>query len=357
MSQLGRMVGRIGTRLGSALDGALVGAARIGFARNSGPHRDRSRLLAEATEFYRRPELLAGDGFFPPPELARPLERRVRSLPDGEVVEVTFPSTFRPRWERMERAYLEHAENQTAHVRMFRHTSPRASILCLHGYAGGRQFFSERAFEVEWLYKLGLDVSLFVLPFHGPRASPGHGTAPIWPSPQVARTNEGFAHAIHDLRAWIGWLRARGAPHVITTGMSLGGFTTALLATVEPLDFAAPMIPVAAWADLFWGHGEDSRERALAEAEGITLERMRAALEVTSPLARLPKLAGERVLVIDAAGDRIAPRQHAAWLADHFRARRLTFGGGHVLQLGRGKAFRALAQRLGELALIPPRTP
>jgi dienelactone hydrolase len=350
------LIGRIGTQLGSALDGALVNAARLGFARHTGPRQDRSRLLAEATEFYRRPELLAGDGFFPPPEVARPLERRVRTLDGGEVVDVTFPSTFRPRWERMERAYLEHAENATAHVRMLRHTSPRASILCLHGYAGGRQFFSERAFEVEWLYKLGLDVSLFVLPFHGARAAPGT-TAPIWPSPHVARTNEGFAHAMHDLRAWIAWLRARGAPQVAVTGMSLGGFTTSLLATVEPLDFAAPMIPVAAWADLFWTHGQHSRERAEAEAEGITLERMRAALEVTSPLARAPKLPGERVLVIDAAGDRIAPRQHAAWLADHFRARRVTFGGGHVLQLGRGKAFRALARRFAELELIPPRAP
>ena len=349
------LIKRIGTQLGSALDDALVNAARLRFARHSGPRRGRSQLLDEASEFYRQPEFLERDRFFLPPERARPSERRVRTLRDGEVVDARFPSRFVPRWDRMAPDYLAHVENRTAHVRMLRHTRPRASIICLHGYAGGRQFFSERAFAAEWLYRIGLDVSLFVLPFHGPRASRGQATAPIWPSPHVARTNEGFAHAMHDLGAWIRWLRERGAPQVIVCGMSLGGFTTALTATVEKLDFAAPMIPVASWAELFWTHGRESPERAAAEAEGITLERMRAALEVTTPLARRPRLPGDRVLVLDAEGDKIAPREHSAWLADHFRARRVSFHGGHVLQLGRGTAFRALARRLAELGMIPPR--
>src|SRR5690348_11009302 len=135
------LLARIGTSIGSAIDGALVNAARMRFERHAGPRHDRSRLLEEASAFYRRPEILSGERFFLAPERARPIERRVRALPDGEVVDVSFPSLFAPRWERMADDYLAHAENRTAHVRMLRHTSPRASIICLHGYAGGRFFF------------------------------------------------------------------------------------------------------------------------------------------------------------------------------------------------------------------------
>jgi pimeloyl-ACP methyl ester carboxylesterase len=344
---------RIGTSLGGAVDGALLGAARLSFARHSGPRGDRSRMLAEASAFYRTPALLDG-GFFPAPERTEISETRVRHLDGGEVVDVTFPSGFRPHWERMRPEWEAHVENRVAHIRMLRHATPHPSMICLHGYAGGRYFFSEVSFVTSWLYKIGLDVALFTLPFHGARAPAGKAT-PIWPSPHVARFNEGFGQAIYDLRVLCSWLRRRGSPSVSVCGMSLGGYTTALLATVEPLDFAAPMIPVASFADLFWEHGEGRAERAAAEAEGITLERMKAAMEVTTPLSRAPLLSPERVLVIDAAGDRIAPRRHAAWLAEHFKAQRLTFEGGHVLQLGRGRAFRAVAHRLNELSLLPRR--
>jgi len=348
------LLSKLGTSLGSALDDALLGAARFRFARATprAPSGERARLLDEATAFY---GAFAGDDFFVKPPRADISEARIATLPDGEIVDVSFPSRFEPRWERTRADYLGHRENLTARFRMLRHATPRPSIICLHGYAGGRYFFGEVSFAARWLHRIGLDVALFTLPFHALRAAPGRAAAPPWPSPHVARTNEGFAHAMFDLRATIDWLRRRGSPSVSACGMSLGGFTTSLLATLEPLDFAAPMIPVASFADLFWAHGAGRPERAAAEAEGITVEKLRAALAVTTPVLRAPRVPPERVLVIDAAGDKIAPRSHAARLADHFGAERLTFEGGHVLQLGRGRAFRAIARRLAALGIISRR--
>ncbi len=350
------LLSRLGTSLGSALDDALLGAARLRFARHTprrGAEGERARWLDDAIAFYRG---FPGDEFFVEPPRAEVSEAHVAALPDGgEVVDVSFPSRYEPRWERMRSEWSAHVENRTAHLRMLRHATPHPALICLHGYAGGRYFFSEVSFAARWLYKIGLDVALFTLPFHGLRARGGQAATPAWPSPHVARTNEGFAQAMFDLRATARWLARRGSPSVSACGMSLGGFTTALLATVEPLAFAAPMIPVASFADLFWAHGAGRPERAAAEAEGITVDKLRDALAVTAPLQRAPRVPPERVLVIDAAGDRIAPRQHAAWLADHFRASRLTFEGGHILQLGRGRAFRAIAHRLAELAIIPRR--
>jgi pimeloyl-ACP methyl ester carboxylesterase len=202
------------------------------------------------------------------------------------------------------------------------------------------------------LYRCGLDVVLFTLPFHAKRAG---DNAPNWPSVNVARTNEGFAHAVFDLRALAGWLAGRGHPSVSMIGMSLGGYTAALYATVETPAFAAAMIPVASFPDLFWDHGRGKPERQRAEREGITVEMLRDAMAVHTPLARTPRVAPERILVISAEGDRIAPPEHAERLAKHFAAEEVRFAGGHVLQLGRGDAFRALVKRLASAGILSPR--
>jgi pimeloyl-ACP methyl ester carboxylesterase len=61
------------------------------------------------------------------------------------------------------------------------------------------------------------------------------------------------------------------------------------------------------------------------------------------------------MLIISAEGDRIAPPEHAARLARHFSAEELRFAGGHLMQLGRGDAFRTLVKRMASLGLLPPR--
>src|SRR6202020_2138537 len=117
------------------------------------------------------------------------------------------------------------------------------------------------------------------------------------PSPNPVRTNEGFGHAIFDLRALIALLRSRpGAEdqHIAVVGMSLGGYTTSLLATTDHLDFIAPMIPVASWPELLWSHGEGRVERERAEREGITLPMLERAMSIVSPLARTPMVDPDR---------------------------------------------------------------
>src|SRR5205807_1476028 len=145
------------------------------------------------------------------------------------------------------------------------------------------------------------------------------------------------------------------APSLSVSGMSLGGYTTSLLATVEPLDFVCPIIPVANFPDLFWSHGEGRPERSRAEREGITVELLREAMAVHTPLLRTPLIAPDNVLVVAAEGDRIAPPEHAHRLAAHFGCEELVFPGGHVLQLGRGDAFRALARKLAQRGIIERR--
>jgi hypothetical protein len=101
-----------------------------------------------------------------------------------------------------------------------------------------------------------------------------------------------------------------------------------------------------------WQHNEGRPQRLRAEREGVTLELWRSALAVHTPLLRKPTVPPERTLVLSAEGDRIAPPEHAEMLARHFGCEEVRFVGGHVLQFGRGEAFKALARRLDEAGLV-----
>jgi predicted alpha/beta-hydrolase family hydrolase len=342
-------LGSLATRLGSALDGAILRALRRGSdARAPRPgDEDRRAHLVEVTRFYDR----LGDALFAPPPAPSVTSERRRRLPNGgEVLDLAWPSGYQPHHPEIRDAYLRAEANQRACARLFKHAGPpRNAIVLIHGYRAGQFFVEERAYPVRWLYRLGLDVALFTLPFHALRSG---GVPPTWPSVNPARTNEGFGQAIFDLRSLVKYL---APPSLAISGMSLGGYTTALYATVESPAFAGPMIPVASFPDLFWQHGEGQPERARAEREGITLDMLRAAMAIHTPLSRRPLVAPERMLVVAAEGDRIAPPSHATRLARHFDCEELRFAGGHLLQLGRGDAFRALARKLAEHGLIERR--
>ena len=331
------------------VDAAILGAMRLRFDRKvPAPVEDRRAALHDVIAFYQR----HGEALFAEPRAAEPTREKRGSLPGGgEVVDLAWPSTYEPALPAIRAQYLAYEANRRACARLFRHEPGRArnTIVLVHGYRSGSFFVEERAFAARWLYKLGLDVVLFTLPFHALR---GNQRTPPWPSANPARSNEGFGQAIHDLRALVKYLEP---PKLAMAGMSLGGYTTALYATVEALDLACPMIPVASFPDLYWHHGEGRPERLRAEREGITLAMMQQAMAIHTPLLRAPKIAGERVLVVAAEGDRIAPPEHAERLAAHFGAELLRFAGGHVLQVGRRDAFAALARKLAAAGLIERR--
>lgn len=331
--------------LSGLCDQALLGALRFRFDRDPGSIEDRRAHLHDLAQFYRQ----LGDGLFvtPPPASLSEI-RRGRLSDGGEIVDLAWPSDYEPAFPPARTAYLAHRTNRRACARLFRHPSgDRPLLLLWHGYQGGHFLVEERAFPVRALYRRGLDVALLTLPFHALR---GEGGAPAWPSLDVARTNEGFGQAVFDLRALV---RRLEPPRVAVAGMSLGGYTTALLATLVTVDFVCPMVPVAELAPLFWERWAGARERRRAQHEGLGFDLFAAAMAVHSPLLRAVKLAPQRMLVVSALDDRIAPSAQSAKLAEHFGCEELRVEGGHLLQLGRGQAFGALEDRLQRAGVIP----
>jgi dienelactone hydrolase len=304
-------------------------------------HAQRMAALASVAEAYP-----VADTFFPPP---RPIVPRLDAVRPG-VYDASWPSGYEPHGRVVRDAYLGHEENRTAWARLFLGERPRPAVILVHGYLGGHWRMEERAWPIAWLDRRGLDVAIPVLPFHALR---GDGRGPRFPGADPRFTNEGFRQAVHDLRALAAFLRSRGAPSVGIMGMSLGGYTTALMATVErSLAFAVPMIPLASVADF-------ARDQGRIRGTEDEIDEVHRALEranrVVSPLARPSLVPRERTLVIAAAADRITPIAHAQRIARHLDTRMLTMPGGHLLQIGRGDAFREVARLLGRLGILPPR--
>jgi hypothetical protein len=302
----------------------------------------------DPSEFYRSPPPIAALG-----------ERHVRGLAGGgDVVDWTWQSHHHPYFDDQRAAFERWPEIGTVHVRRFRQPRRGAPhLVAVHGYRAGAYAFEERAWQAEWLHSLGLDVSLYTLPFHALRAPAGRKGAPLFPTADVARTNETFGKIVWELRMLIDRLRADGAGPVGIAGMSLGGYTTAVMATQPlrpgepPLAFAIPFVPLADMTDVVVDH-EALRgvavPRTLADAG-------RRAMALHRPLGRAPMISGDRVLVIAADADRITEPTHAQKLADHFGAALVRFPGAHLLQFGRRVGFSAMAKHLARLGLVDAR--
>lgn len=338
----------------SAVDRAMAAAmeARARRAPHAMSHGERMARLAEVHAAYGDEALIEEpQRFFPPPPPVSFSLGRVRR----GVFEASWPSASEPYLDVVAERWLSRVENRTARARLYLAgaagaTTSRPAVVIVHGYMGGHWFLEESVWPIEWLRRRGLDVALPVLPLHAGRAGARRG-APSFPSADPRLTNEGFRQAVMDIQTLIAWLRARGAPHVGVIGMSLGGYTSALVATVTEVDFVMPILPLASIADF-------AREQGRLGAGGEADEQ-HAALEraswVVSPLARPLRAAKGRALVVAAEHDRITPATHAARLADHFGCDLLTIRGGHLVQLGRSEAFHALARLLERERIVPPR--
>lgn len=338
----------------SAVDRAFVAAMQL---RNRGvrkrsealSHAERIEALARVGATYGAPELIADpERFFPVPPSIAPTERRVRALSwGGEAVELSWPSAFKPFDPTVGAAYVANVPNRTAYARLYGGGARPAAIL-IHGYMSGQWAIEERAWPIRWLNRRGLDVALVVLPFHGVRAREGGG-APPFPGGNPSVTNEGFRQVVTDLRSLTRVLRDRGAPSVGVMGMSLGGYSTALFATVErDLAFAAPLIPLVSVADF----ARDQGRLGTGEQASLQHAALEASNRVVSPLARPSLLPSERVLVVAAEDDRVTPIAHAERLVRHFDATLLRLRGGHLLQTWRADAFRAVGQMLQRNGIV-----
>ena len=290
-----------------------------------------------------------------PPALLEPDLRRVWGLIPHE--HLSFESGYAPvAGEPGRRRWLGYRENRRAHAWVLRHAEhDRPWIIMLHGYGMGTPLADLGGMRARYLHsRLGLNVLSYVMPLHGPRrVGAGYGSELF--TGGVANLVHGEAQAMWDLRRLIGWIRRQGADRVAVHGLSLGGYTTALLSALVPdLACAVAGIPASDFVDLFRMH--------TPAGDGVETERMerfwadtRRLLTVVSPLAMTPMIPRERRYIFAGVADRLAPPGAAQALWEHWeRPRIVWYQGTHVSFLVERDVRDLLDDAMIESGMVEP---
>lgn len=343
--------------------------------------------------------LLSGAGsavdflFLAPPRLARPFKRMRRITREEYEAEVDFyidagyadrPETFFsfptsiPQYSIIERRAYHNGESQLIQyesgytavnpllreryhsyqanrngylVRWTHGDGNRKTVLCHHGYMLGNPGQAKRMFRMRKLFSLGLDVALFIVPFHWRRSAGPLMQRGIYLQPDnVAMTCECVGQNMHDLHGSFQILRDMGAMDIGLVGASLGGYNTALFISLTDMaSFGAMTVPAFNFSRPL---GPDTARLPFAVDEDLR-EKIKRVWELHSPLNFYPKIPVDRILIVASRGDLICPFKYVNILCDRWGVTRKHFlAGGHWLLFNSGIRGRAWYEFINDMGFI-----
>jgi len=269
---------------------------------------------------------------------------------------LSFDSGYEPYPEEPGKdRWMGYRDNRTAHAWVMRHSDPNRSwLICIHGYQMGFPLVDLSFFEAAHLHQeLGLNLLFPVLPLHGNRRK-GRISGDGFLSGDVMDALHAEAQAMWDIRRMIRWIRAQGGARIGVTGLSLGGYNTALLASLEgDMTCAIPGIPLADMADIFWHHGPPLQLRA-AEAAGFTSSMAAQLLRPVAPLVLQPKVAKERRLIFGGVVDQQVPPKQIRDLWRHWdKPQILWYQGSHVTFMMHPHVRQGVDEFFEAVGLVP----
>jgi hypothetical protein len=307
---------------------AAAPIVRVGERARIGRELDRALSLFDRSGWIDTPERYHQTP--PPLEISEIRESRRLGI---SLREVRYESGYTPhRGEPGARRWRSYQANRTAHARLYVHPGEsRPWLVCIPGYRMGHPAVDFAGFRVRWLHReLGLNIAIPVMPLHGPRRQGRRGGDGFF-SGDVLDTIHAQAQAVWDVRRLVRWLRLNGAPAIGVHGVSLGGYTAALTASLEDdLACAITGIPATSFVRLLESHLPDVALRAL-DRGGFGLARLERLLRVVSPLHVAPRVPRQRRYVYAGVADRLATPEHARDLWEHWeRPRAVWYDGSHV---------------------------
>ena len=271
---------------------------------------------------------------------------------DGEYQLISFSSGYEPQNPLLREGYLAHRNNSTGYIVRWTHgRDDRKTVLCLHGYMLGNPRQAERMFRIQKMFESGLDVVLFITPFHWKRAPESKRQRGIYLQPDnVAMTCECVGQTMYDLYSTCKLLNTLGAGRIGLIGASLGGYLASLFICLQPIvDFSAMMVPVV---NLSGTLGPDTAKLPFP-IDADFLKKIRQVHEFHSPLNFHPKIPKDRILIIASQGDRLCPFIFVRLLCEKWGWPEHQFlRGGHWLIFNnnlRGQTWYAFLQRMGYL--------
>lgn len=338
----------------------VVGAAVLPTVVDSVVHRSKARRERDNLAFYadlaaRHDAALS----FPAPDAvprtrAWPANPVAEYIAHGRVHNLSFASTFTPINPAVREQWRGYRRNNIARFQHWRHgDGPRPTLCVIHGFMGSPYLFNGLFFSLPWFYKSGYDVLLYTLPFHGRRAE---RLSPFSGYGYFAQGMTGFAEAmgqaVYDFRTILNWLGHNGVEKIALTGLSLGGYTSALVASADNrLDAVIPNVPVVAPEALFDSWWPASRVAELGRTlSGMSREESYSGFAYHSPLNYPPLVDKDRRLIITGLGDRLAPPEQSVALWEHWdRCALHWFPGNHILHVSQPEYLRRVNRFLRPL--------
>ena len=305
---------------------------------------ERSSHAGTDAEVFHRPR--------PLPAFAVTDVRRPKGVEGGIFEQIQWPSNYQAE----DRA--SHDNNEAVVARFWRHGDrPRPTIVLVHGFLAPWWEVNEFYLGSRFLYELGCDVVLKTLPHHGPRSRTAKNVSGMdFVSLGIDALNHAVVQSTYDIRTLVDYLQQHGVERIGITGVSLGGYTTALMAGLEErFAFAIPLVPLVSFPDAMMEWKPlDAVLKAVMRWYGVSMQDMRATTAFHSPLARPALLPPERLLIIGGMGDRMATPRHSETLQQHWGNCALHWhAGAHALprqQAKTNQVKKAFLERIGFLA-------
>ncbi len=269
------------------------------------------------------------EGFFAPPPLTDVTVKRVNNL--GRTYErLFFDSDYEPyAGEPGRERWLSYRGNNREYGLMFRHREPRPWLVCVHGAEMGRAALDPMLFRARHLYSnLGLNVVLPVLPMHGPRAR-GLPKGAAFPGEDVLNQVHGAAQAVWDIRRLLSWIRSQQPKAMIgLSGISLGGYITSLVASLDDLDCAILGVPAVDLVDLVDRHAGSRPHDPVRQ----TMRLAKPIGRMMSPFALTPRVPMQGRFIYAGVADRLVhPREQVTRLWEHWGKPEIHwYQGGHT---------------------------
>lgn len=271
---------------------------------------------------------------------------QLRPTADKEKVTVswlTFPSAVS----------TPHEENNTVWARLWQPKGPegrRPAVVLLHWLGG-----SFHAFEIvgHALAEQGIVALMMYMPYYGPRQPKGQNRKSLFLEADLEGMAATVRQAVLDVRRAGDWLAARPdvePSRVGVVGVSLGAIVGSLAAGVD--DRFGRSVFVIGGGDLagiiMHGSKETVLQKRKIEATGVGLDRLRELWKDVDPCTFAGRLRPEEILMINAEGDEVVPRDCTLRLHEAAGRPELRWikGGHYAVALHLGAVIRDIARHV-----------
>lgn len=294
-------------RLGGLADTLLLKASRITAPLPPKPGIEKAALEKELDFYLGRGYITNPLSFYSFPEKI-PIYTIPRTEPyyGGRYELISFQSTYETVCHLISDRFNSYTDNKTAYLARWTHgDTNRKTVILLHGYMMGDPMKAVTMFHIKKLFKQGVDVALFIAPFHWRRAPKSHFRQGLFPQPgDPAMTCECFGQSMQDLYVSCRILQDLGSGDIGLAGASLGGYMAGLFSCLSNIpDFCTLIGPAVEFSQSFillssiFPSGTDT---SLAE-------KAKKVWALNSLLNFSPLLPADKILIIASRGDRLYP--------------------------------------------------